>query len=151
MPKPTRVKRQVDEDKSRQIDVNLANIKCQFDSSLMTDNCSYTIQQEVKPGETYNITLCAGNEFGITCQSSEKTIQFEPPPKTAPIDGVETDSGLPLSTILGIVIGVLVAILLFCLLLICLAFFSATALLARKKDFKVKDMDQKDDERFTKL
>ena len=124
MPKPTRVKRQVDEDKPHQIDVNLANIKCQFDPSLMTDNCSYTIEQDVKPGETYNITLCAGNEFGITCQSSEKMLQFEASPKTASIDGIETGSGLSLGTILGIVIGVLVAILLFYLLLICLAFFS---------------------------
>ena len=132
MSKPNRVRRQVDEDEVHQIDVNLADIQCKFDPSSMIDHCQYTIQQQIKQGKTYNITLCAGNEFGKTCQSSGS---IAPPPRAAPVD--QEESSFPLSIILVVVIGVLVAVVLFILVLICFV------ILKRKK--KSKEMDQLED------
>lgn len=120
------------------MDVNLAEIQCKFDSLSMVKHCEYIIQQHIKQGKTYNITLCAENEFGKTCQSSGS---IRPPPTAAPVD--QKESGLPVSIILGVVISVLVAVLLFSLVLICF-----TVLKRRPRIKKAKKVDQDDNERF---
>lgn len=116
------------------MDVNLADIQCKFNSLSMINHCEYIIQQDAKQGKTYNITLCAENEFGKTCQSSVSIIS----PPTAPVN--QEESALPVSIILGIVISIVVAVLLISLLLICF-----TVINNRKK---AKEIDQDDNERF---
>ena len=114
----SRVKRQTEEDRLRQIDINLADIQCQLDQSLMADHCKYSVQQETEKGKTYNITLCAGNEFGRTCQSSGRILPPEVAPSAAP---VTSGSSVPVGIIVGVVISVLVAVFLFTMLLIVIA------------------------------
>ena len=134
----SRGKRQADEDGPHQIDVNLADIQCKFDQSSMTDHCEYSVQQEIRKGKTYNITLCAENEFGKTCQSSESIILSEVVPTAALVTG----GGLPIGIIVGIVISVLVVVLLFSLL------FVSIAILKRRNERKEMDQEDNDSERL---
>ena len=134
----SRGKRQANEDGLHQIDVNLADIQCKFDQSLMIDHCEYSVQQEVRKGKTYNITLCAKNEFGKTCQSSGSII----PPEVVPTAALVTGGGLPIGIIVGIVISVLVAVLLFSLL------FVSIAILKRRNERKEMDQEDNDSERL---
>ena len=130
----SRGRRQADEDGLHQINVNLADIQCKLDQSSMTDHCEYSVEQEVRKGKTYNITLCAENEFGKTCQSSGSII---PPPTVAKVTG----GGLPVGIIVGIVISVLVAVLLLSLL------FVSLTILKRRNEKKEMDQEDNDSER----
>lgn len=139
----SRVKRQARNrgDELHQIEANLADIQCKFDQSSMSDHCEYSERQEVQKGKLYNITLCAENEFGKTCQSSGSIT----PPEVAPTAAQVKGSGLPVGAIVGIVISILGAVLFFSFLLI---FFAVLKRRNERKEIQPNhDSEDSDSER----
>ena len=104
----------------------------------MTDHCEYSVQQEVNKGKTYNVTLCAENEFGQTCQSSGAIVPPEVAPSSAPVTGSE----LPIGIIVGIVISVVIAVVLISLLVILI-----TVLKRRSERKELSNQEDSDSER----
>ena len=131
--KPRSGRQAVGESRVEMVEINPTDVNCKLNA---TDaHCRHTLQEEAEVGKTYNITLCATNEFDTTCGEPVVTIATSAPVTAAPIDQMESTKR-PLGTILAIVISLLVVVLLCCLLLICVAFCSAGAALARRKGEK---------------
>ena len=95
--------------------VNATDANCKLDS-MDDNNCKHnvTLPEKDEPGETmtYDIILCAENEFGMSCGES-KIIE----PTSGPL---QDPTGPSPGIIVGIVFAVLVAVLLCCLLWILL-------------------------------
>ena len=90
------------------IDTDKANCK----PSGTQYHCMFTIMgRKLDDGKTYDITVCARNVLGQNC--SEPLTPIPPKPSTAPL--------LPTGTILGIVFGVIVAVLACCLIVMLVA------------------------------
>ena len=130
---------------SEMVELNLTDVNCKLNA---TDaHCKHTLQ-EVELGKTYNITLCAANEFDTTCGEPVVIPITTAPVTTVPVTtalvtatpgsfyGPSESTSPPLGTILAIVISLLVVVFLCCLLLICIAFCSRATALARRKGEK---------------
>ena len=128
-----------EEKKVRRLNLTNINDLCKFDEQSKSDKCEFKLQENAQLGDVYNITLCAINEFGVSCDNERKTVVEKLPTSSAAGGLSESDkndddnSDAFYKSILWMIVGFLVAILLGCSLLVCLALYSAIAALMRKK------------------
>ena len=155
-PGPDRRSSPVSEEKKekevRRLSLTNINNLCTFDASSKSDMCQYTLQQSVQLGEVYNITLCAVNEFGLSCGNVKKAVANKGSPSSAgnlsPGEKDDDDDGDFSKSILWVIVGFLAAILLGCSLLVCLVLHSAVAALTKQKNgSKQHGVNYKDSER----
>ena len=121
----------IDKDERRPVDTYIVKIQIpgsrnqdsEFNMTIDTDkanckpsgteyHCMFTImERKLDDGKTYDLTVCARNVLGQNC--SDPLTPIPPKPSTAPL--------LPTGSILGIVFGVIVAVLACCLIVILVA------------------------------
>lgn len=141
--------KEAEEEKARHVNLTNFHDNCRSVPLSMDYKCEHTLQEKVDPGKMYNITLCAVNEFGTTCGHVREAADNLSASTEGLLGQEEQGDSAALVTTLWSVIGVLLAILFCCTLLCCLAFCSATVVLARKQRHKERVL--KDPERYTIL
>ena len=115
-------------------EVALTNVQCKFNPSSQEDFCESAAKEEVKIGTAYNVTLCAVNEFSLSCEDYAEVIETLPAEVTP--EGINrNERGIPFNTVIGIVIGI--ALLLVCLTLIVITVFCVVG--ARKRRRREKE------------
>ena len=87
-------------------------------------HCTFVIERRGNDGKTYDIIVCAMNILGQNCS--------DPTPKPAPLT---PDNRLPTGSVVGIVFGVIVAILACCLLWMLVALIVCCTCYEREKAY----------------
>ena len=103
--------------------MNGANVNCKPNTTK--DLCLLTVEREIDKAKTYNVIVCAKNNIGTTC--SDPTVIVPKPSLLKPSDR------LPTGSIVGIVFGVIVAILVCCLLWMLIALIICCTCCEREK------------------
>ena len=86
--------------------ISAANANCKLNATK--DHCLLTVKREIDEGKMYNVIVCAKNDLGTICSDPSVIL-----PKPAPLKPTDR---LPTGSIVGIIFGVIVAVLACCLL-----------------------------------